>query len=440
MSYDDQPGRERQRSDASQPYKRKRIITKSNENERNKSYNESEKRPLYSSDKTFKKPDHTDSREPFTKSRDLRDSRGDNRDRGEYKERDNRFERENRDNRDTRSFGERDRGNTRERSVGGERDGNRSFVKKPYGSSSSQQGDSRRPYNGNSAGSGSRPGGYQSSSRPAKPWGKPSPNRSGKQISRPRPNTTRQPEYNFADNIITGPVRLNKFIANTGLCSRREADEYIQAGLITVNGNLVVELGSKVMATDEIKYNGARMTPERKVYLLLNKPKDYVTSVDDPHAKRTVMELVAGSCRERIYPVGRLDRMTTGVLLLTNDGELTKKLTHPNSEIKKIYQVHLDKNVKVEDIHAISEGLTLDDGFIKADRVNFIHDDDKSLVGIEIHSGRNRIIRRIFERLGYKVVKLDRIFFGGLTKKGLSRGQWRFLDPREVGYLKMLKA
>jgi 23S rRNA pseudouridine2605 synthase len=182
------------------------------------------------------------------------------------------------------------------------------------------------------------------------------------------------------------------------------------------------------------------MNPEKKVYLLLNKPKDYVTSVDDPHAKRTVMELVSGACRERIYPVGRLDRMTTGVLLLTNDGELTKKLTHPNSEVRKIYQVHLDKNVSVDDIHAISDGLTLDDGFIKADRVSYINDDDKSVVGVEIHSGRNRVIRRIFEQLGYRVVKLDRVFFGGLTKKGLTRGQWRFLDPREVGYLKMLKA
>ena len=446
MSYDNQNGRDRQRSDSSQPYKRKRIITKSNESERSsRSYNDSEKKPLYSSDKTFKKPENTEGRESFTRNRDSRDrdSRPDNRD---FKERDSRFGRDSRDSRDTRdSRDSRDR-DSRDRDFGNRertgnsvnRDSGRPFVKKSFGSSSSsQQSDTRRPF-----GSGSKPSGYQST-RSAKSWSKPGSEGSssgGKQINRPRPNTTRQPEYNFDDNIITGPVRLNKFIANTGLCSRREADEYIQAGLITVNGNLVVELGSKVLPTDEIKYNGSRMTPEKKVYILLNKPKDYVTSVDDPHAKRTVMELVNGACRERIYPVGRLDRMTTGVLLLTNDGELTKKLTHPNSEIKKIYQVHLDKNVKVDDIHAISDGLTLDDGFIKADRVNYINDDDKSLIGIEIHSGRNRIIRRIFERLGYKVVKLDRVFFGGLTKKSLSRGQWRFLDPREVGYLKMLKA
>ena len=224
------------------------------------------------------------------------------------------------------------------------------------------------------------------------------------------------------------------------MCSRREADTYIKTGLISVNGNLITELGSKVLPTDEIRYNGERLSAEKKVYILLNKPKDYVTSVDDPHAKRTVMELLRGACRERIYPVGRLDRMTTGVLLLTNDGELTKKLTHPTSNIRKIYQAHLDKNLKVEDMHAISEGITLDDGFIRLDGISYTSDDDKSLVGVEIHSGRNRIVRRVFEHLGYKVTKLDRVYFAGLTKKALQRGTWRYLDPKEVGFLKMMKA
>jgi 23S rRNA pseudouridine2605 synthase len=193
------------------------------------------------------------------------------------------------------------------------------------------------------------------------------------------------------------------------------------------------------MPTDEVRYNGERMQKERKVYILLNKPKDYVTSVDDPHAKRTVMELIQGACRERIYPVGRLDRMTTGVLLLTNDGELTKKLTHPVSNIKKIYQVMLDKNIKNEDFNSLTDGITLDDGFVKADNIGYANETDNNLVGIEVHSGRNRIVRRMFEHFGYKVIKLDRIYFAGLTKKGLVRGKWRYLEPKEVGYLKMMK-
>jgi 23S rRNA pseudouridine2605 synthase len=209
--------------------------------------------------------------------------------------------------------------------------------------------------------------------------------------------------------------------------------------LITINGELSTELGVKVLPTDDVRYNGVRITPERKVYILLNKPKDYVTSVDDPHAKRTIMELVKGACRERIYPVGRLDRMTTGVIMLTNDGDLTKKLTHPTSEIKKIYQVQLDKNLKQDDFNALVEGITLEDGFIKVDNISFLKDKDKNMVGVEIHSGKNRVVRRIFEHLDYKVVKLDRVFFAGLTKKGLSRGDWRYLAPREVGFLKMMK-
>ena len=234
-------------------------------------------------------------------------------------------------------------------------------------------------------------------------------------------------------------IRLNKYIANTGLCSRREADKFIEAGLVTVNGVVVSELGVKVLPTDEVKYNNERLNPERKVYLLLNKPKDYVTSVDDPHATRTVMELIDGSCKERIYPVGRLDRMTTGVLLFTNDGEMALKLTHPSNDVRKIYQITLDKKVSHEDMIAIATGVELEDGFIQPNEVSYADPEDKHIVGVEIHSGRNRVVRRIFEKFGYKVVKLDRVYFAGLSKKGLTRGKWRFLTAQEVGFLKMLK-
>lgn len=235
----------------------------------------------------------------------------------------------------------------------------------------------------------------------------------------------------------TDQIRLNKYIASTGVCSRREADEFITAGLVTVNGKLVTELGVKVGPGDIVKYNGETLKEEKKVYLLLNKPKDYVTTVEDPHAKKTVLDLVKGACKERIYPVGRLDRNTTGVLLLTNDGDLTKRLTHPKFEKLKIYHVHLSKNIKPADMEKISTGITLDDGFIKADSVSYADPVDKTQVGIEIHSGRNHIVRRIFEHLGYEVVKLDRVYFAGLTKKNLPRGTWRFLTEREIGVLKM---
>lgn len=235
----------------------------------------------------------------------------------------------------------------------------------------------------------------------------------------------------------TDQIRLNKYIASTGVCSRREADEFITAGLVTVNGKLVTELGVKVGPGDVVKYNGETLKEEKKVYLLLNKPKDYVTTVEDPHAKKTVLDLVKGACKERIYPVGRLDRNTTGVLLLTNDGDLTKRLTHPKFEKLKIYHVHLSKNIKPADMEKISTGITLEDGFIKADSVSYADPVDKTQVGIEIHSGRNHIVRRIFEHLGYEVVKLDRVYFAGLTKKNLPRGTWRFLTEREIGMLKM---
>ena len=244
-------------------------------------------------------------------------------------------------------------------------------------------------------------------------------------------------EYKEENIDPTEPLRLNKFLANAGVCSRREADEFIQAGLVTVNGEVVTELGTKILRTDEVKFHDAPVTLEKKVYVLLNKPKDYVTTSDDPQQRKTVMDLVKDVCPERIYPVGRLDRNTTGVLLLTNDGDLASKLTHPKFLKKKVYHVHLDKNLTAHDMQQISEGITLEDGEIKADAVAYADDHDKSQVGIEIHSGKNRIVRRIFESLGYRVTKLDRVQFAGLTKKNLRRGDWRFLTEKEVDMLRM---
>lgn len=232
-------------------------------------------------------------------------------------------------------------------------------------------------------------------------------------------------------------IRLNKFIASAGICSRREADEYIKAGLVSVNGRVVSELGSKIQPADDVRYNGERIKTQKLVYVLLNKPKDFVTTTKDPHAKRTVQDLVANACSERIYPVGRLDRNTTGVLLFTNDGELTTKLTHPAYNKMKIYHVTLNKNVSGVHLKEIQEGITLEDGFIKADAISYTDPNEKRQVGIELHSGRNRIVRRIFEHFGYNVRKLDRVYFAGLTKKGLLRGKWRFLTEHEVGILKM---
>ena len=244
-------------------------------------------------------------------------------------------------------------------------------------------------------------------------------------------------EYKEENYDPNEPIRLNKFLANAGVCSRREADEFIQAGVVTVNGQVVTELGTKVLRTDEVKFHDAPVTPEKKVYVLLNKPKDYVTTSDDPQQRKTVMDLVKGACPERIYPVGRLDRNTTGVLLLTNDGDLASKLTHPKFLKKKVYHVFLDKPVAPQDMQHISEGVDLEDGEVHADAIEYCNDTDKSQVGIEIHSGKNRIVRRIFESLGYRVVKLDRVQFAGLTKKNLRRGDWRFLTEKEVDMLRM---
>ena len=244
-------------------------------------------------------------------------------------------------------------------------------------------------------------------------------------------------EYNEEHIDPTVPLRLNKYLANAGVCSRREADEYITSGQVKVNGEVVKELGTKVLRTDVVTFGDLPVTLEKKVYVLLNKPKDYVTTSDDPQQRKTVMDLVKNACPERIYPVGRLDRNTTGVLLLTNDGDLASKLTHPKFLKKKIYHVYLDRNVTAHDLQQIAEGITLDDGEIKADDIQYADPVDKKQVGIEIHSGKNRIVRRIFESLGYKVIKLDRVQFAGLTKKNVRRGDWRYLTEEEVDRLRM---
>ncbi|MDY0216487.1 MAG: pseudouridine synthase [Bacteroidales bacterium] len=234
-----------------------------------------------------------------------------------------------------------------------------------------------------------------------------------------------------------GPIRLNKYIANAGICSRREADTLIEGGAIMVNGVYVTELGLKVMPTDEVRYGDRVLCREKTVYLLLNKPKDYITSLDEERGRKNVMELIAGACRERIYPVGRLDRTTTGLLLFTNDGDMARKLMHPKMGIKKVYQIELDKNLKHADMMKIADGIELDDAYIKADSIAYINPDTKREVGIEIHTGQNRVVRRVFESLGYKVVRLDRTLYAGLTKKDLPRGRWRFLNEKEVNILKM---
>ncbi|MGM9783897.1 MAG: pseudouridine synthase [Candidatus Cryptobacteroides sp.] len=259
-------------------------------------------------------------------------------------------------------------------------------------------------------------------------------------ISR-RPQVAAQAE-NYSDNDyvkvpIQEEVRLNKFIANSGVCSRREADTLIQAGVVTVNGEVVTELGTKVnIYKDEIKFNGEKLKGEEKVYLVMNKPKGYVTTASDPHAEKTVMDLLKG-CRYRVFPVGRLDKNTTGVLMFTNDGEIAERLTHPSYDKKKIYQVSLNKPLEQEDFDKILAGVVLSDGEVRADELEYIDADDHRKLGIEIHSGKNRIVRRIFESLGYEVKALDRVYFAGLTKKGLKKGEWRQLTEGEVNILKM---
>lgn len=243
-------------------------------------------------------------------------------------------------------------------------------------------------------------------------------------------------EYKEQNIDPNAPIRINKFLANAGICSRREADEFIQAGVVSVNGVVITELGTKVTRNDDVRFHDQPVTLEKKVYVLLNKPKDYVTTTDDPQQRKTVLELVKNACRERIYPVGRLDRNTTGVLLLTNDGDLASKLTHPKFLKKKVYHVRLDRNITKHDMEQLVEGIMLDDGEIHVDQIEYVDETDKSQVGVEIHSGRNRIVRRMFEAIGYHVTRLDRTMFAGLTKKSVRRGDWRYLTEKEVNILR----
>ena len=362
-----------------------------------------------------------------------------------------------------RSYGDRpsynrEGGDRPQRSYGDRPSYNREGGDRPQRPSYGNNSGGDRPYRPryNSGDGGDRPqrsyggssyGGSSYGDRPQRPRFNPDGGRGG--YGRPQQRRTpdydpnakysrkKQIEYKEQFTDPNEPIRLNKFLANAGVCSRREADEFITAGVVSVNGVVVTELGTKIKRADEVKFHDQMVSIERKIYILLNKPKDTVTTSDDPQARRTVMDLVKGACDERIYPVGRLDRNTTGVLLLTNDGDLASKLTHPKFLKKKIYHVHTDKNVTKADMDQIAAGIQLDDGEIHADAISYTDDVRRDEVGIEIHSGKNRIVRRIFESLGYKVVKLDRVFFAGLTKKGLRRGEWRYLSEQEVNYLRM---
>ena len=301
------------------------------------------------------------------------------------------------------------------------------YQQRPGGYQQRQGGYQQRPggYQQRQGGYQQRPGGFQQ--------------RPKRQGPKPQMRFTPKPQRVIYEEPAIDPnmeIRLNKFMANAGICSRRVADEYIQKGLVMVNDTVVTELGMKITPKDVVKYNGEIVTTEKKCYILLNKPKDCVTTSDDPNGRKTVMDLVKGACEERIYPVGRLDRNTTGVLLLTNDGDLAAKLAHPQYVKKKIYQVWTDKPISEEDMQHIADGVELDDGPIHADAVSYVSPTDRKQAGIEIHSGRNRVVRRIFESLGYHVVKLDRVYFAGLTKKNLPRGRWRYLTQEEVNFLK----
>ena len=271
--------------------------------------------------------------------------------------------------------------------------------------------------------------------RPASSERRTAPKGDGKRSYAPRRDEKPRSYPKYNPNRVTGEIRLNRFISQSGVCSRREADDYILAGLVTVNGQVVTELGTKILPTDEVRFNDERLQGEKHVYIVLNKPKGYVTSLDDPHADKTVMDLVRDACTERVYPVGRLDKNSLGLLLITNDGDVTRQLTHPSNRKKKIYQVTLDKPLTRADMDTLTEGITLEDGDIFADEVAYASEDKKT-VGVEIHSGRNRIVRRMFEHLGYTVQKLDRVYYAGLTKKNLKRGAWRFLTKDEVMRLK----
>jgi 23S rRNA pseudouridine2605 synthase len=365
--------------------------------------------------------------------REYRSNDGYNRE-GGFHHREGGYQRENRDRRPGGGYS---RGGYQQREGGYQsRPYNREggYQQRPYNREEGYQqregGYQNRSYN-REGGYQQREGGYQN--RPGGNYKKRTPGYN----PHAKYSMKKQIEYKEKNYDPDEPVRLNRYLANAGVCSRREADTFIQAGVVKVNGVVVTELGTKVKRSDEVMFHDQTINMEKKVYVLLNKPKDYVTTSDDPQNRKTVMELVKNACRERIYPVGRLDRNTTGVLLFTNDGDLATKLTHPQYLKKKIYHVFCDKNVTAADIRQIAEGIMLEDGEIHADAIDYAHETDKKQVGIEIHSGRNRIVRRIFEHLGYKVVKLDRVYFAGLTKKNVKRGDWRFLTQDEVNMLKM---
>ena len=324
-----------------------------------------------------------------------------------------------------------------------------SYNRSSYGNSSDNEAGGlkkRRPRVGERPAQGSSGGGYQQRGNQAgggyrnnnnnrnPQYASTTTTGSGKILKKKKPFKQIKYKENADPNA---PIRLNKYLANAGVCSRREADEFIQAGVVKVNGETVSELGTKITRADEVMFHDQPVSLESKVYVLLNKPKGFVTTTDDPENRKTVMDLVKSACQERIYPVGRLDRSTTGVLLLTNDGDLASKLTHPKYEKRKIYQVWLDKPVAMEHMQAIADGVELEDGEIHADAISYVTEEDLTQVGIEIHSGKNRVVRRIFEKLGYRVLKLDRVYFAGLTKKNLSRGKWRYLSEKEVNMLRM---
>lgn len=288
-------------------------------------------------------------------------------------------------------------------------------------------------------GSGRGRGKQNASGRPSASKSRSNKNKKKGSQDQENPRKFYKPKGKSAEDLHvskTDEVRLNKFIANAGKCSRREADQHIAAGLVTINGKVVTEMGYKVKPTDTVKYGGELIRGEKKVYLLLNKPKGFITTMYDEKARKTVMDIIGGACKERIYPVGRLDRATTGVLLFTNDGELAQKLTHPSHGARKIYMASLDKNMKPEDLHKLTQGIELPDGEAHADTAAYVEGKGKKVIGLEMHMGRNRIVRRMFETLGYEVLKLDRTSFAGLTKKTLDRGQWRFLSDQEVKLLK----
>ena len=373
-----------------------------------------------------------------------RENRGDRFDKDDRYRKNDRFEREDRPQRDGNRYNKDDRFNRNDRPDRFDKDEryrkndrpereDRPWRKddRPSGSYKPQRRDESQPYGERPRfqKDGDRKGGF------GKKWDRSDSSR-GARTHDSRFKKDRKEDYPRYDAPKPqGAIRLNRFIANSGICSRREADDLITAGVVAVNGKIVTELGTKVNPEDEVRFNGEIVKGEKKVYILMNKPKGFVTSVEDPHSDKTVMDLIKGACTERVYPVGRLDKNSVGVLLFTNDGDLTRKLTHPSYNRQKIYQATLDKPLSEEDMTKIAEGITLEDGPIFADEVSYVSENRKE-VGIEIHSGKNRIVRRIFESLGYSVQKLDRVYFAGLTKKRLKRGGWRFLSPREVSMLK----